>query len=715
MRQPTSIPGNVSSTQDTKDPSPYPAGLLNWAGHRGGGVRRLFDPNSGRPGEAIFETNLLSRLREWARRIADADPSTPRVVLLVGGPGNGKTEAVETTIEQLDAALDCEERLANSLDRSYHPPEGKAVPRLVSVEAGDFAQPRRELRIDIVQDASVGGQGGRSPASLLVEELDAALSAAPRAAYLCCVNRGVLDDAMIHAIDSGLPKSQDLLEAVARAVSLAPDAPSCWPLQDFPGVAVWPMDAESLIEPTDNGDEAPAAAILQRALDPARWREAGTCAAGSACPFCSSRKVLAGRRETESLLRMLRWFELGASKRWAFRDLFSLTSYLLAGSGTGQRGASADPCAWAAALVEADKQAQLRGRPKRDVSGALFWLVAAQYQHAVFHHWDRGVAASLLQDMKELGLQDDNTAMGLYFFLESRATCYVPATIAPLLDSFVELLDPAMSSPDAEVALWGGSVALGEFDVRFSRSVREGLDYAVGFRALSQNERALLERLSVLDDLLSNPKVRRKRPTAANRIQRIVRDFACRITRRSVGARNAIVPDAATLKAFQRVVADADGRGHDLREIANQVADLLNDDHNFDVSLTTTFGQPLPPPRRRATLVVSRRRVFPRDSAHTGRPRASICFLDVEIGTSPQPIALTYDLFKAVSDLERGLSPASLPRSVLALLDTTRARMAGSIVRDRDVRERPTILLGEVITIERHRGRFDSVKRGVRR
>ncbi|QQO34300.1 hypothetical protein JJC00_00830 [Bradyrhizobium diazoefficiens] len=692
----------------------YPVGLLDWAGHRGGGVRRLFDPSSGRPGKAVFETNLLTRLRDWARRIAVADKAAPRVVLLVGGPGNGKTEAVEATIGELDEALDCDGALIEELAKSYHPPEGKAVPRLVAVDAGAASRPARNLRIEVVQDASVGGQGSRSPAVLLVEELEAALRS-PTGAYICCVNRGVLDDALIHSIDTGLSSSQDLLEAVVRAVSLAPDAPSCWPLEEYPVIAAWPMDAESLVEPTDRGEDAPAAAILGRALDPARWREGGDCQAGNACPFCGSRKVLAGRRETESFLRMLRWFELGTSKRWAFRDLFSLTSYLLAGNGTGHRGASVEPCEWAASMVEGDKQAQLRGRPKRDTSAALFWLVSAQYQQALFHRWDRGLASSLLQDIRELGLQEDNTAMGLHYFLQSRITGYVPATIAASLDAFVELLDPAMSSPDAEVTLWGGSVRLAEFDSRFSRSVREGLDYAVGCRALSHNERMLLERLAGLDELLAIPRLRLKRPAAANRIQRAVRDFACRITRRSVGARNAAVPDAATLDAFKRVVADADGQGHDLREIANQVEDLLNDDHDFNVSLTTTFGQPLPPSRRRATLVVSRRRVFPRDVAHIGRPRPSICFLDVEVGSTPQPIALTYDLFKAVTDLDNGLSPASLPRSVLALLDTTRARIAGSIVRDRDVRERPTIILGETVTVERYRGRFEVGKRGGRR
>lgn len=691
----------------------YPARLLDWAGHRGGGVRRLFDKESGRPGEAIFETNLLHRLREWTGEIARQSPDAPRIVLLVGGPGNGKTEAVETTIGQLDSALGSQGQLIDSLRTAFRPPLGEPVPRLVAVEAGGLASPPRELVLEVVQDASVAGRGGQPAAIALVDELEAAIANPSLRAYLCCVNRGVLDDAMIYAIDARLAKSRELLEAVARAVSLAPDAPACWPLDGFPAVAVWPMDAESLLEKTDQGELPPASAIFLHALDEQRWSEPGTCAAGTTCPFCSSRKLLASPKESNSLLRMLRWFELGTSKRWAFRDLFSLTSYLLAGSGIGTRGAAGDPCKWAAKLLEAD--AARAGRPRRENSSALYHLVSAQYQHALFHRWDRGIAGSLLKDIKELSLQDiDNTAMGLHFFLQSRSEGYVPAMIAPLLDDFVELLDPAMASPDSEVGLWGGMVSLGEFDIRFSRSVRDGLDFAIKTRALMPNERLLLERLAELDELLATPRLRRKRPTSATRIQRLIRDFACRITRRSIGARHGIVPDATTLEAFQRVVADADGHGYDLREVAVKVEDLLNDGANFDVSLTTTFGQPMPPSRSRATLVVSRRRVYPREVGSEGRPRPSVCFLDVEVGGLLQPIAVTYDLFKAVVDLERGLSPASLPRSVLALLDTTRARIAGSIVRDRHVQERPTIIIGDGLLVERHRGQFVSSRRGRR-
>lgn len=689
----------------------FPRGLVGWSGNRGGGVRRLFDRASGRPGAAVFETNLLHRLRDWARQLAASHEDAPKVVLLVGGPGNGKTEAVEATIGELDLALGCAGGLASALAASFRPPEGVPVPRLIEVDAGALAVPARELRLQVVQDASVGGSAARPAAQLLVEELQRATASQSSTAYLCCVNRGVLDDAMIYAIDNDVAGVRGTLEAVARAVSQAAGAPSCWPLDGFQGVAAWPMDAESLVEPTSWGDPPPADSILRRAVDPALWPQA--CVAGPMCPFCGSRKLLSNKREAGSLLNMLRWFELAMGKRWAFRDLFSLFSHILAGSGLPKAGAALDPCQWAAAQVEADRAAV--GRPKRHASTALFWLVSAQYQHALFHSWDRTLAASLLKDVRELGLHEtNNTAMGLYYFLQSRSAGYQPAMIGSLLDDLDRLLDPVMASPDDAVLAWGGPVTLGDLDARFSRSVREGLDFAVRIRSVSLAERTLLERLAELDELLATPRLRRRRPTAATRIQRAARDFACRMVRRSIGARQAAVPDAKLLDSFHRLVADTGGQGHELHEVAIQVENLLNNGANFEVSLTTTFGQPMPPTRGRAILEVPRRRVYAREACVSGRPAPSICFLDVEAGGNSQAIAVTYDLFKAISDLERGLSPASLPNSVQALLDTTRAKMAGSIVRDRHVQERPIIHLGDTLTIERHRGRFIATKRARR-
>ena len=104
-----------------QDRHQHPAALVDWAGHHSGGVRRLFDENSGRPNKDILRTNLLSRLESWASHLAAGEPGTPRILLLVGGPGNGKTEAIESTIRWLDEGLGCDGKLVAKLASSFFP------------------------------------------------------------------------------------------------------------------------------------------------------------------------------------------------------------------------------------------------------------------------------------------------------------------------------------------------------------------------------------------------------------------------------------------------------------------------------------------------------------------------------------------------------------------------------------------------------------------
>lgn len=695
--------------------APFPAQLLSWAGNRSGGVRRLFDEQSGRPGETVFRTNLLVRLQQWCADIGAAKEGTPRVVLLVGGPGNGKTEAIETTMRWLDGALGCDGALVAALQAAFIPEDGK-VPRTIQVDAGSLAAPRRSLFLSIVQDASVvAGSSGQTHASLLLKELAAAMAPDASELYLCCVNRGVLDDALIEAIELGASEPRRLLECISQSVGLAPDAPACWPLSEYPAVAVWPMDMESLLTRTDAGDEAPVIKILRKALDGTMWPEAGACEAGPHCPFCGSRANLSREPYETALLQMLRWFEIGSGKRWSFRDLFSLVSYLLAGHREDATLQATSPCAWAAEMLRLDKEAQANARPRKESSTAIFRLVASQYQHALFHSWDKEAGPALLRDLTELGLKDNHTAMGLQWFLSSRRAPYLPAMISGLLEGFDLLLDPAIASPDSEAqATRGTTYLLRDLDTRFSRSVAEGFDYVRKSRVLSGIESDLLGRLAALDEFLSRQQVRRKKPAVATRVQRLVRDFACRLVRRSIGARTATVLDAEVLRDFQQVVEDGGGDG--IFEVAREVERLLNNNQDFEVSLTTTFGQPLPPMTRRATLVVQRRHVQPANSPTAGRPRSPLRFLEVGDGASAQKIALTYDLFKAVKEVDRGMSVASLPRSVLAMLDTTGARLGGPIVRDPVVLPRAELRLGaDGVAIQQRRGGFGLLGGGGRR
>ncbi len=688
----------------------YPAALVNWAGHHSGGVKRLLDNESGQPNKLLLRTGLLARLQTWAEKLPIDSTSIPRIILLVGGPGNGKTEAIESTVRWLDASLGCAGRLIEELSKAFHPSVGFKVPRIVSVDAGSLSGFDSDLSLDIVQDAtSTAGHEGSIAPALLIEELGRLLDGPPSQAYLCCVNRGVLDDALIHAIDSNLAKPRAILEAVTRAVSLAYDAPSCWPLEGFPSIAVWPMDAESLLVKPDDVTPAPAAILIDQATESEMWPAKGACPAGEKCPFCTSQVILGKDEHRTALLKILRWYELASGKRWSFRDLFSLTSYLLAGHhpvvhDSARQTHQSTPCQWAENLVELDHKAAGTKKHSRQTLTAIFHLATSSYQHALFHRWDKDAATSLRRDLKDLGLEKEldaeagRTLMGLVHFLAERKTHYLPATIAPLLEGLVETLDPAFASPDSQVAVSGQSmINLGDLDIRFSRSLAGGIEFIRKYKVLSRNEIELLKRLSNADEMLSMPIVRRRRPVAASRVQHLLRDFACRLVRRSICTRTAVVADFKILQAFQLVVEENDK--HQLYEVVQQVKGLLNTGQEFEVSLTTTFGQPLPPKQRQATLVVPLRQVRMLPQNTPGRPRSPICYLGVGHVQSAQPIPLTYDLFKAVKELERGLSPASLPRTVLALLDTTKARLSGSIVRDEELLEHAKIRIGSDGTV----------------
>lgn len=687
----------------------FPTALRDWAGNQAGGVRRLFDDASGRPTGRILKTHLLNRLEAWVRSLAQAPEETPRVVLLVGGPGNGKTEAIESTVDWLDQALGCNDTLRQSLRRQLMPAAGCAVPRVATAEVQPADGAPTLYRIRIVQDASVEDAPDQSRAQLLAEELESALdNASGRSVYLACVNRGVLDDAMIHVSEHGPARARSLLQSIIQSVGQGGGNASCWPLDGYPSVAVWPMDVESLLTRTRDDDPAPAAAVLADALVEVKWPSYGTCPAKLMCPFCTSRKALAGARGSAELMSLLRWHELATAKRWTFRDFFTLVSYVLAGAGaTAKAGRAESPCAWAASLVELDSS-RVGQKPDARRSSAIFLLVASHYQHQLFARWDSRVARRLREDLRELGLLENHTAVGLLSFLRNGPGVRPPAMIEGLLESLCLALDPAVADPALEVPVSSTTrLKLRDIDARFSQSVASGRTLLLKYKCLSSAETDLLGRLAELDRELSTPALRRKRPDAATRVQHLLREFACRLARRSLGARGAVTRDQEFLAQYQRIVEGGNDDGELLLSAAREVTRLLNANDKFEVSLTTTFGQPMPPATLRAVLVTSKQTVKPRLEAVTGRPVPPMRLLRVGRNKGEQTIALTFDLYRSIRLLEAGLSRASLPTEVNALIDATKARLSGPIVRDQEGLEDSSIELGASGTrIELIGGRF---------
>lgn len=689
----------------------FPERLLDWAGHRAGGVRKLFYEKSGRPSDSVIRTGLLQRLEDWTNCLAEeTEDQCPPIILLVGGPGNGKTEAVEFAITNLDRNLHADGGLIESLSEQFLPTDGAPPPRLARVPIGKWTGDRfRSLQI--VQDASSGDSSrpSLSPAELLVEELELLLAADERCIHLACVNRGVLDDALIIATDRALTAVQELLSQVVRSVGTGPEPISCWPLGKYPNIGVWPMDIESLIRPQVDADIAttPAAGLLQAATAEEKWPVLGKCAAGENCPFCLSRQQLSSEPGRSSLLHILRWYELASGKRWSFRDLASLYSYLLAGAPPEGAGKSKyAPCEWA---VRIQSQAGATGS-SRAKQLAPFQVLNRFYRHALFGKWPKVNTKVFKKALRDLDLQENELLNGLLLFLNDSRRLAIPPTLQIQLDELCEVLDPALADPDTEVVLSSNTtVFYRDIDARFSQSVEEGLSFLRNKRCLAPLEVDLLKELDSVDAQLAKAGLARNHPDAARRLQSLVRDFACRLARRSVGCRSAAVRDGATLVSFEKVVAGDDQL---LYEAAVRVEELLNKGQRFAVVLNTTFGEPIPGAERRVTLTTDRQRVRVPEEREAERPSAALRFLMVGPPSGRQFIPITYELYRSVLELRMGMLEASLPKAVVALLDITRAKLGGRIVREKDALELGSIQIGlRKETIVFQRGRF-LVKKG---
>jgi hypothetical protein len=670
----------------------FPDELLDWAGHRAGGVRRLFNSGSGRPSGAVIHTPLLARLEVWAENIARDAGVTPRTVLLIGGPGNGKTESIEYAINKLDRHLGFSGSLSSLISEKFIKPISGAAPRLAHVDLNELSDGKIKYQLSVVQDASERdpARPDMSPGALLVEELQNLLSASSdnKTIYLSCINRGILDDAITFAEEKGDLEASKLISSVIQSISMAAKPKNCWPLDDFPEFAAWPMDVESLLAPSPTIIESPANQVLSAALKEENWPTFGSCDAGENCPFCQSRKNLSKESSRNAMLKILRYSELVTGTRWNFRDYFSLVSTLLAGGSIAESTDKYSPCLYAKWLLDPNTKKVKDWRK----NAAPYLLVSLQYQHAFFGAWDLKGIHEFRRHLKSLGMSDDPALDGLYQFLRHSGGGEGPSTMRTHLSKTANLLDPALADPYMNVAVSAKTtIKYKEIDKRFSQGVHEGMTFLQKYQVLSTLEIYLLKLLAEADTKLFDSDLVKGQNSIASKVQGFIRDFACRLSRRSIGTRVAAVKDRDVLETFESIV---DGNDALLRDAIKRVSDLLNEDSHFHVSLNTTFGEPSPPTRRRAILVTDKQRVSGVPLSTGDHPRGLYRFIAVGREIERPCIPLTYDLYRSVSGISNGMSPASLPRPVVALLDTTKAKLAGSIVRDANILDGAEIKLG---------------------
>jgi len=711
---------SIISDESANEETLFPDGLSAWAGHRDGGVRRPFKKDSGRPTGGQIDTPLILRLREWVTRLVAGD-NVPRVLILAGGPGNGKTDAVEGCIEFFDSEMKAEGKLTEAFAKKYNVADGDFSPRKAVVDLSSLGlvlPDHLNVSISLVQDATEDDSSQNiSPEELLLNDLDALQKPNNLEIYLCCVNRGIL--ARTAEISQEKPEHSEvstLLASITQGVTSNPNALKCWPLEGYSSIALWPMDVESLVDKSVCKDELSVAhQIFGVALDENKWKD--PCDLNTRCPFCQNRKLLARSGALNSLIDFLHYYELSSGKRWTFRDLFSLISYLLVGdhSELEIKGKRLSPCDWAAEQHRIIREGKL-GSIERD--RAPYLLMSHLYHHRLFPRlpgFDTGPHREAKRTLSKIADSDKGLVAVKGFFrfanyskqLASNVSGDVPLRLRSMLGP---KLDPALASGGDVLFVRGESrTTVNDIEDRFSLSISDGVEL-VGSQ-LETLERDVLEVLRLGDEALMEKKFPKNGAKQARLLQSTLRQYSARLTKRSLGTKTGICKNTSSFKHYLQATRESDV----LNGVRKGLRNLLHDTNNqFKAGLATTFGQPVAHRSKDVALLLgSAIGVSIVDGSETeGRPKNYLPYLLVDQHYVP----VTFDLFQALNDVNDGLHDASLPSEIYALLDRVKSLVSGRVVRDKKLlSEDSAIVLGSSNNIiEYVNGKFIFSKGGAK-
>lgn len=654
----------------------FPHKLSELSGSSRGAVKILFDEKSGLD-NFIQETPLIKRLKDWIDLYIKEPEKQPRIIFLVGGPGNGKTQAVNELIVYLKKIF----RIDNLSKYT------KSTQRCIEI---DFDNPEKDLNtqlsdihLKVVQDASVGEENSKNKTESLISELEQALDLGINNIYICCLNKGILDETLNCLNNRKENRIGNILKTILSASSIKADRISCWPLEGYENIGIWPMDIESLLE--DQNNCIFDLTIKEIFTDENKWEFSEK---KEEDPLFYNRQLMLNENSRNSLKKILRWYELASGQRWTFRDLFSLISYLFSGNITKSN-------------IEKNNLHK-KDEEKYNVK-ACFDKLGCTYAQRLFSFritkeettdfsklWKR-----IIQKKECLKLKEKYSIFMTYLFeyLEKNTLFSAPSYISEQLTKLNKILSPLEYNKNSD-GTWNDLYS------NFSHSIQDGVEFAKKnnlYEKLFFAEKEILRVLMNLDLELGEQKHAIKQSDELQKMQFFIRRFACNLMRINDGATNATVKDEEIFEEYQKTIY-LHWQGNledDVDNLEERLEQLLNDptDHEkFSGTLNKTFGQVFPSELYKSSLISNKCTVSyhedHEDEAYessSGFTPKAYPFFDVDVGmNSFLHIPLTFDLYKAVLLLQKDLCTASLSRSVIARIDSCQALILGSFVRNQN-------------------------------
>ena len=298
-----------------------PDALMSWSGSASGAVQIIFEDKFGNPCRKAYETQLIRRIHSLSEQVRDGK-TTPKVVMLAGGAGNGKTHAVQHLLEQIS---DDKSGLASEFRK-------RSKDRLVKFDLQNkdksfFSKQIQGVKqLWVVQDASEADPSGASPEDLLNNAIKEALGS-EGIMLLVCVNRGVLYGSAARAKAPGGAKAVgDFLSNVVLCLDPLGIDKDCWPMKSNKDCFVWPLDIDSLFEAVGKDVTSVGQQILAAIYDQ-KWSLVGEVS--DSCPLLYARNVISQDCSRQALAELFRVYEVLAGRNIPFRGMLSSFSYLL--------------------------------------------------------------------------------------------------------------------------------------------------------------------------------------------------------------------------------------------------------------------------------------------------------------------------------------------------------------------------------------------------
>ncbi|MEY2493774.1 MAG: hypothetical protein QOJ45_266 [Verrucomicrobiota bacterium] len=326
----------------------FALGLLNYSAER--------DDSIGRPERWGSPPPLLissTPLHDEMSALADEVwGGAPHLVwyFLIGGPGNGKSEAVGAFVRRLNSnAKQASLPLVFDSSKGH---DGGTVSYW-------FQEKIPHGEIALLQDISIPKKIGSDPAEDVLASLS--LCAESGAHLVACANRGMLLRAT--RLARAMPPYEWLLPILenidkqSQETSIAANAH--WKVGHDGReieIRVWPLDHESILHSGGNGnpwaetdgslfDQVIATAVAQE-----RWEDAACdkCLAREFCPMIADAHWLRDPDRRRSFLRILRHAEVWSGQRIVLREALGLVSTVLVGTPSDfvENGKELHPCDW---------------------------------------------------------------------------------------------------------------------------------------------------------------------------------------------------------------------------------------------------------------------------------------------------------------------------------------------------------------------------------